>query len=180
MIYLLFNIFIIWRSNFSQFCFEFCQSWSEWAIKERWSSIDLKSTKNSWINLIGNFESDIRFAFLIGLNNLLFFLFVQLFSWDNFNIFFFVENLAIRNVSLNNLRKVRKSARLNDRVNKIIGDFMIVVFSETVEYLFLLTSFNCWILKEFFNVWLRLNNFVEMSQIFKNCLKSLSLWSRCE
>lgn len=62
-----------------------------------------------------------------------FFLLVQLFSRDHLDIFFFVENFAIRNICLNDFFEVAESACLNNSIEEVVGNLMIIIFGERVD-----------------------------------------------
>ena len=92
------------------------------------------------VHFVGDSELDIGVAALVGLDHLLSFLGGQLFGGDHLDVLLLVQDLAVLDVSLDDLGQVRKSAGLDDGVDEVVGDLAVVVLGEGVEHFLLLCS----------------------------------------
>ena len=134
------DYFFIFRSSDPiELAFELFKAGAKGAIKEICACEDLKAAKNGWINLISDFEADIGLILLVGCNNLFSFFLGKLFGRDDTNVFLFVEDLAVRNIGLNDLLQVGQPATLDDGRKEVIGQ-SVIVRSQGVKNLLLLNS----------------------------------------
>lgn len=94
----------VWRScDSGEFVLELFKARSERAVQELRTSKDLESSENSGIDFVGDSESDSRLVFLESLNYTAFFFLVEFGSRDDSDVFFFVEDFAVGQISVNGL-----------------------------------------------------------------------------